>query len=168
MTTSPLDSFISGVLHPIFGLDHILAMGVVGVWALQIGGRAIWAVPLGFVTTMALGFIAARAGVSLPFVEPIIVISSIVLGLCALFALRLYIPIAIALAGFFGLFHGHAHGAELGDATPLAFGIGFVLVTAALHALGILMSQYMKRVSDSAPRILGGFSALLGLSLFFG
>lgn len=168
MINSPLDSFISGALHPVFGLDHILAMVVVGVWALQIGGRAIWAVPLGFVGTMALGFIAARAGISLPMVEPIIVISSIILGLCALFALRPTVPLAVALASFFGLFHGHAHGSELGSATPLAFGLGFVLVTAALHALGIILAQYMKRAHKNAPRILGGFSALMGLSLLLG
>jgi urease accessory protein len=167
MTYSPLDSFISGALHPIFGLDHVLAMVVVGVWALQIGTRAIWAVPLSFVGAMTAGFIAARAGLSLPFVEPIIVISTIILGLCVLLALRVPVAVSAALVGFFGLFHGHAHGAELGEATPFAFGIGFVLVTAVLHASGILIAQFMKQAHANAPRILGGFSAALGLSLLF-
>ncbi|MBU2866471.1 HupE/UreJ family protein [Pacificibacter marinus] len=168
MTTTFFDSFMSGAQHPVYGLDHILAMLVVGVWALQIGGRAIWAVPLGFVGTMAVGFIAARAGLSLPLVEPIIVASSIALGLGALFALRPSVPIAVALTSFFGLFHGHAHGVELGEAAPLAFGLGFVLITAALHASGIVLAGFMRQAHRFAPRALGAVSALVGLSLVFG
>lgn len=168
MTTSFFASFMSGAQHPVYGLDHILAMVVIGVWALQIGGRAVWAVPLGFVGTMAVGFVAARLGLSLPFVEPIIVISSIALGLCAMFALRPPLPLAVALASFFGAFHGHAHGAELGEAVPIAFGLGFVLVTAVLHASGVLLGGYMTQAHRLAPRALGAFSALAGLSLVFG
>lgn len=168
MTISFLDSFLSGALHPMFGLDHILAMVVVGVWALQIGGRVIWAVPLGFVGTMTVGFIAARAGLSLSFVEPMIIASSIILGLCVLLALRPPVPAAIALASVFGLFHGHAHGAELGNAVPFAFGVGFVLVTAALHGLGIVLAGAMRQAHLFAPRILGGLSALIGLTFMFG
>ena len=168
MTTTFLASFMSGAQHPIYGLDHILAMLVVGVWALQIGGRAIWAVPLGFVGTMAIGFIAARVGLSLPFVEPIIVASSILLGLCVLFALRPSVPFAVVLSSFFGLFHGHAHGVELGEAAPIAFGIGFALVTAALHATGILLARFMRQAHKTAPRALGALSALAGVTLLFG
>lgn len=165
MTISLIDSFISGALHPVFGLDHILAMVVVGVWALQIGGRAVWAVPLGFVGTMAVGFVAARIGLTLPFVEPMIMASSIILGVLVLLALRPPMPPAIALASLFGLFHGYAHGAELGDATAFAFGVGFVLVTATLHAFGILLATYMTRAHKLAPRALGGLSALVGVFL---
>ena len=168
MTISHFESFISGAVHPVYGLDHILAMIVVGVWALQIGGRAIWAVPTGFVTSMALGFVLARLGLPLPYVEPVIVASSIILGLCVLAAITPSIAVAIALASFFGLFHGYAHGTELGEALPFAFGLGFVLMTAVLHAFGLVLASFMTRAHAFAPRLLGGVSTLLGLSLLFG
>ncbi|ALI54582.1 HupE/UreJ family protein [Celeribacter marinus] len=174
LTTSPAlahlpagehGSFLAGASHPLFGLDHVIAMLAVGVWALQIGGRGIWAVPAGFVGAMALGYIAAGFGAPLPLVEPMILASSIVFGIVVLLALRPTAWIGIAVAAFFGLFHGHAHGAELGDAQALTFGIGFIVVTAALHALGIVMAQFMARAHPLAPRFLGAASAALGLSL---
>ncbi|WP_368074500.1 HupE/UreJ family protein [Celeribacter baekdonensis] len=161
-------SFLAGASHPLFGLDHILAMLAVGVWALQIGGRAIWAVPAGFVGAMTLGYMGARMGVALPFVEPMILASSILFGVLVMLALRPGLWGGVAVAAFFGLFHGHAHGAELGAATAWSFGAGFILVTAALHASGVILAQYMARAHPFAPRALGAASTLLGLSLVFG
>lgn len=174
LTTSPAvahlpagehGSLLAGASHPLFGLDHVIAMLAVGVWALQIGGRGIWAVPAGFVGAMTLGYIGAGLGAPLPLVEPMILASSIVFGIVVLLALRPAVWSGIAVAAFFGLFHGHAHGAELGDAQALTFGIGFITVTAALHALGIVMAQFMARAHPLAPRFLGAISAALGLSL---
>lgn len=161
-------SFFAGASHPLFGLDHVLAMLAVGVWALQIGGRAIWAVPAGFVSAMALGYLAAGLGLPLPVVEPMILASTILFGLLVTLAVRPGLWAGVAIAGFFGLFHGHAHGAELGAASALPFGLGFMLVTAALHGAGVILAQNMARAHPLAPRFLGASSALLGLSLIFG
>ncbi|MCA0044995.1 HupE/UreJ family protein [Celeribacter litoreus] len=161
-------SFLAGASHPLFGMDHVLAMLAVGVWAMQIGGKAIWAVPAGFVGAMGLGYIGARLGMPLPAVEPMILASSIFIGLLVTFALKPSLAGGVAIAAFFGVFHGHAHGAELGAATVLSFGIGFMLVTALLHAAGIFLAQYMARAHPLAPRFLGAASTVMGLSLAFG
>ncbi|AJE46922.1 HupE/UreJ family protein [Celeribacter indicus] len=161
-------SFLAGASHPLFGLDHVLAMVAVGVWALQIGGRALWAVPAAFVGAMTLGYVGAGFGLPLPFVEPMILASCIVLGMLVTFALRPALGGGIAIAALFGLFHGHAHGAELGAATAFSFGLGFILVTALLHAAGVALASGVARAHPSAPRIIGAGSTLLGLSLVFG
>ena len=109
-------SFAAGFSHPLFGLDHILAMVAVGLWAAMQGGRAVWVVPAAFVGTMALGFAAAIAGVPLPFVEPVILASVIFIGIAVALALPIPTSAVAAMVGFFAFFHGHAHGGELGDA----------------------------------------------------
>ncbi|MCD7058702.1 HupE/UreJ family protein [Pelagibacterium xiamenense] len=166
-------SFAAGFSHPLFGLDHILAMVAVGLWAASVGGRALWAVPLAFVATMALGFGAAIAGMPLPFVEPVILASVIFIGI--MIALALPIP-TIGVAGivaFFALFHGHAHGGELGAAGALDFAIGFVIATALLHAggvaLGLAIARLMKgRHAKTLMRAAGAATGLGGLWLAIG
>ena len=118
-------SFAAGLSHPVFGADHILAMVAVGLWAAVLGGRAVWALPSAFVAAMVAGFIASVGGVPLPFVEPMILVSVFVLGLAVALTLRLPVAAAAGIVGAFGLFHGHAHGGELGTAAALAFGAGF-------------------------------------------
>ncbi|MGY6708217.1 MAG: HupE/UreJ family protein [Rhizobiaceae bacterium] len=141
-------SFMSGLLHPIFGLDHILAMVAVGLWASLIGRRAIVVVPAAFVGVMAVGFLLALGGVELPFVEPVILASVVVLGLVVALALPVPVAAGAALVGFFALFHGHAHGEEMGLATMAAYGTGFVLSTAALHAAGIALGLGLGRILE--------------------
>ncbi|HHZ10979.1 MAG TPA: HupE/UreJ family protein, partial [Rhizobiales bacterium] len=114
-------SFAAGFSHPFFGLDHILAMVAVGLWAALLGGRAAWLVPTAFVGTMMLGFALALAGLGLPFVEPVIAASVVVIGLLTLVALQVPTQIGMAMVGFFALFHGYAHGGELGEAGALSF-----------------------------------------------
>ena len=164
-------SFAAGVSHPLFGADHVLAMVVVGIWAALIGGRATWAVPLSFVGAMAVGYGLALAGTPLPLVEPVILASMIVFGALVALTLSMPLPAAMATAAFFGLFHGHAHGGELGEAGALAFGLGFVLATAALHAGGVVLGSALARarVETGLPaRIVGGAAALAGLVIAFG
>lgn len=133
-------SFMAGLSHPVFGLDHVLAMIAVGLWGAVLGGPARWALPTAFVLSMVAGFALARGGVPLPFVEPMVLASVLVLGLAVALLARLPLGAALALTGLFGLFHGHAHGGELGEATALGFGLGFVLSTAVLHAVGLLIA----------------------------
>jgi urease accessory protein len=166
-------SFAAGVSHPIFGADHVLAMVAVGLWASQIAaatGRkaALFAVPAAFVGTMALGFALAVMGISLPFVEPAILASVIGLGLLVAMAVRLPVVASAAVVGMFALFHGHAHGGELGAAGALQFGLGFVFATALLHAAGAVLGVALGRFAPTMTRIAGSLTALAGLSLVFG
>ncbi|MCQ4631089.1 HupE/UreJ family protein [Shinella sp. CPCC 100929] len=163
-------SFMAGFSHPLFGLDHILVMVAVGLWAAQIGGKALWAVPTAFVATMALGFSLALAGIALPFVEPAILASVVALGLLVAMAVKLDTVVSAAIVAVFALFHGHAHGGELGSAGALSFGIGFVIATALLHGAGIGLGLGIARLSGGAiaARIIGGATALAGLALAFG
>lgn len=132
-------SFAAGLTHPLSGLDHVLAMAAVGLWAALLASRsgrerALWLVPSAFLGAMTLGFLAAIAGLPLPFVEPAILASVIVTGLLAAAALSVPVPAAMVIAGLFALFHGHAHGGEIGAA--IAYAAGFVAATALLHAAG--------------------------------
>lgn len=166
-------SFAAGLSHPIFGADHVLAMVAVGLWASQIAastGRkaALLAVPAAFVSTMALGFMLAVLGVSLPFVEPAILASVIGLGLLVAMAVRLPVAASAAVVGIFALFHGHAHGGELGAAGALQFGLGFVVATALLHVAGAAAGLAVGRFAPVITRLAGGITALAGLSLVFG
>lgn len=161
-------SFMAGFSHPLFGADHILAMVAVGIWAAQIGGRAFWVVPSAFVGTMAVGFLMALGGIDLPFVEPAILASVIALGLLVAMAARLPASAAAAVVGVFALFHGHAHGGELGSAGALQFGVGFVIATALLHVAGLALGLGIARLGMIASRVIGALTALAGLSLVFG
>lgn len=158
-----------GMLHPLSGLDHVLVMLAVGLWAAQRGGRAMVAVPAAFVSVMALGFGLALAGLSLPFVEPAILASIVALGLMVAMAVRLPVAAAAGVVAVFALFHGAAHGGELGSADALAFGLGFVATTAALHLAGIGLGLALARLGGSAlGRLIGGATALAGAALMFG
>lgn len=161
-------SFASGFSHPLFGADHILAMIGVGLWASLLGGRALWAVPSAFVITMMLGFAAALANLGLPFVEPTIAASVVVLGLLAMVALQVPTVLAMIVVGFFAFFHGFAHGGELGDAGALSFMAGFALATALLHAIGIGFGTLAGSTGRIVARTAGGLTALGGLWLVAG
>lgn len=161
-------SFAAGFTHPLFGLDHVLAMVAVGLWAALQGGRATWIVPAAFVGTMAIGFVAALAGLPLPFVEPVILASVIFVGIAVALALSIPTPAVAALVAFFAFFHGHAHGGELGGAGAWEFALGFVAATIALHAVGILGGLALGRVNGKRlTRIAGAATALGGLWLAF-
>jgi urease accessory protein len=168
-------SFMSGFSHPLFGLDHIVVMVAVGLWAATIGGRALWIVPGAFVGTMALGYLLALGGVALPFVEPVILASVVALGLLIAAAVKLPVAAGATLVGLFALFHGYAHGGELGSAAAMSFGIGFAVATAVLHAAGIGLGLLLgsgvgigKAAADLLSRVLGGIAAAIGLVLAFG
>ncbi|WEX76548.1 HupE/UreJ family protein [Sinorhizobium numidicum] len=163
-------SLMAGLSHPLLGADHVLAMVAVGLWAVQIGRRALWAVPVAFVAAMALGFTLSVAGVALPFVEPAILASVVALGLVVAMAVRLSPASAAAVVGLFALFHGHAHGGELGAAGAWTFAIGFTIATALLHAAGVGLGAAFSRISSGGTfgRIAGAVTALAGATLILG
>jgi len=159
-----------GFWHPMMGLDHLIAMIAVGLWAASIGGRAIWVLPMVFPLVMALGAAMGMMGIALPMVETGIALSGLVLGL--IIALKLTAPIGVAAAvvGGFALFHGHAHGTELpGTVGALGYGAGFVTGTALLHMAGIVLATLMRRgLGARALQGTGASIALAGGAFLFG
>lgn len=149
--------FLGGFAHPFGGLDHLLAMLAVGIWAMQQGGRALLAVPAAFVTGMAAGFMFGQAGFALPLVETGIALSVLAFGLALALALRPPLPLALTATLLFALFHGHAHGAEMhADASALLYAAGMLAGTALLHGFGIALGRL------SATRV-GGNAKLAGM-----
>ncbi len=129
---------VDGFLHPLGGVDHIIAMVAVGIAAARLGGRALWLVPASFIAAMAAGGVVGMAGAVLPYAETGIAISVVVLGLVAAFGVGMPVAVAMGLAAFFAVFHGYAHGIEMPQtASGLAYGAGFLAATALLHATGI-------------------------------
>jgi urease accessory protein len=157
-------SFMAGFLHPLMGLDHLIAMLGVGVWAAQLGGRAVWLVPAAFVGVMAGGAALALLNAPLPMVEVGIAGSVLAIGALVAFGTRLPLAVAMAVAAAFALFHGHAHGTELPAlATPTACGAGFLAATALLHAAGIGVALAIHRRAAKLPfRLAGAAMAAVG------
>ena len=169
------NTIFAGLLHPVLGIDHLLAMVTVGLLSAQMGGRAIWTVPAAFVTVMALGGILGIVGVPLPFVEYAIALSVMTLGIALAANKQLPMLAAMALVGLFALFHGHAHGAELPVYSDTAVGVlayvfGFLVATAGLHLVGALTGQIA--VSNprgaNALRFSGALIAVVGVYLIIG
>lgn len=159
--------FVQGFAHPLSGLDHELAMVAVGIWASQVGGRAVWTLPLAFPLAMLLGAVAGYFGLASPLVELGIAFSVIVLGGCIAFALRPSMAIAGSIIGLFAILHGHAHGVELpASANPLLYGVGFLVATLALHLIGILGGSLTTRLAAPRAVRLGGLAiAAVGVFL---
>jgi urease accessory protein len=160
-------SFAAGFAHPWSGLDHILAMVAVGLWAGLKGGRAAWAWPLSFVAVMVAGGFLGFAGVPVPMVEPGILASIIVLGLLVFLAVDVPVAAGAALVAVFAVLHGHAHGGELpADAAGMSFAAGFGIATAMLHGIGLLIAYVGSgEGSRIIVRACGGATALAGLLL---
>ena len=157
--------FVSGVLHPISGLDHVLAMIAVGIWGAQLGSPAIWLLPITFPLVMAFGGMMGLMGVPLPGVEVGIGLSALALGLMVAMERRPPLWGAAALVGFFAIFHGYAHGAELPEGeSGLLYSIGFVLSTGTLHACGIALGVIHKWPwGKRVLRLAGAVIALAGV-----
>lgn len=167
--TGAIGGFVSGFSHPLTGLDHMVAMVAVGLWGAFLGGRAMWMLPVVFPVVMAFGGALGVLGVPFPGVEIGIAISGVVLGLMVAFAVKPPLWIAAVIVGWFGMFHGHAHGTELPEtANALAYSVGFVISTGLLHlsgiALGLLVRWPWGRIAVRA----GGFAiAAVGLGFLF-
>jgi urease accessory protein len=157
---------IAGFSHPFTGLDHLLAMTAVGLWAASLGGRAVWAVPAAFMAAMALGGGLGLGGMPFPAVEFMIGLSVVALG--ALVALNVKVPatVGMAIVAAFALAHGHAHGTEMpADSSAVAYGTSFVIATGILHAAGVGIGFALARIVPLLSRVAGGVIAALGLSL---
>lgn len=170
----PVNTFSLGFLHPIGGIDHVLAMVAVGLFAANLGGAALWLVPSAFVGTMIFGGALGYFGWSLPMVEEGIGLSVVVMGLAIALGVRLPTIAAMALVGIFAVFHGHAHGTEgigLG-VSFLPYVAGFVVATTLLHVSGIALGLSLDRLGPTLSTMLtktaGSLGALAGVSLLLG
>jgi len=163
--TGQAAGFLSGLAHPVSGLDHVLAMIAVGLWGAVLGPPAIWVLPVAFPMVMALGGLMGLLGIPVPGVEIGIAVSAIVLGAMVLAEVRPSLWIAAAIVAFFAIFHGHAHGRELPEgASALLYSLGFVVATGLLHAAGIVIGvAHRWPAGRQLVRAAGGGVALAGL-----
>lgn len=157
--------FLAGLVHPVSGLDHVVAMVAVGLWGAVLGPPAIWVLPVAFPLVMALGGLMALLGLPVPAVEVGIALSAMVLGMMVLAELRPPLAVAAAIVAFFAIFHGHAHGRELPAGTSaMLYSLGFVIATGLLHAAGILLGvAHRWSAGRQVVRAAGAGVALAGL-----
>lgn len=162
--------FAAGFLHPVSGMDHVLAMVAVGILGAFLGMPAVWVLPVVFPLVMALGGVLGVMGIALPATEMGIALSSLVLGLMIAMAKRPPLWLAVAIVGLFAVFHGHAHGMELpGSADPVAYSLGFVVSTGLLHVAGIALGELTRwKLGRTVVRIAGAGIACGGVAFLGG
>jgi len=163
------EGFVSGFSHPISGMDHVLAMVLVGVWGAQLGPPAMWRLPVLFPMVMAVGGFLGLVGVALPAVEPGIALSAILLGLAVATEAKPPFRAAAVLVGAFAVYHGHAHGTELPPGqSGLTYSIGFVVATGCLHGIGIAFGLVHKwPVGRMTLRAVGVLVAAAGVGFMW-
>lgn len=164
---------VQGLVHPIGGLDHALAMVGVGIVAALIGGRAVWMVPAAFIVFMAVGAGLGARRIDLPYYETGIALSVVIVGAIIASGRRLPLAAAAGVAGLFAIFHGYAHGAELPlDVSVAAYGLGFLLATALLHAIGVGLVHAAARMGAQtalrARHVVGLGMVAIGIAVLVG
>jgi urease accessory protein len=158
---------LGGLIHPLTGADHLLAMLAVGIWAGSLGGRALWAGPASFVAAMLAGFALALAGFALPMVEPGIAVSVLVLGLMVAFAVQIRPVYALPVIALFAIGHGYAHGTELAGGA-IAFASGMLVSTAVLHLAGAGLGHYVRGKVMPARQAMGSAITAVGALMLTG
>lgn len=167
----PFGGYLSGLVHPVLGYDHLLAMLSVGILSAQIGGRAIWTVPATFVGVMAVGGALGLVDIGLSSTELGIAASLVLLG--AIIAAERSLPVRLAMlgVGFFAIFHGYAHGAEMPTtAEPVLYALGFLTGTALIHIAGVVIGDIAKHYERGKMilRVGGGLISLVGMLFIAG
>lgn len=163
--------FINGLMHPVFGPDHLLAMVAVGILSMQIGGRAIWAVPSAFVGVMLLAGLWGMQNLPFFAVETGIAMSVLVLGIAMALDKKMPVAWSMLFVGFFAAFHGYAHGQEMPSiAQPTLYAAGFLIATISLHITGVVIGEIARHINNgkSLLRYLGAGIAGIGFSILFG
>jgi urease accessory protein len=162
--------FLSGLSHPVSGLDHVVAMIAVGLWGAQLGMPAVWVLPVAFPMLMAFGGTLGLIGIPLPGVEIGIALSAVVLGALVLGQVRLPLAIAVAAVACFAVFHGHAHGTELETGqNAMLYSLGFVIATGLLHGVGITTGLIQRwELGSTVLRAAGALIMASGLYFLWG
>lgn len=158
-------SVMAGLLHPVTGIDHVVAMVAVGLWGAVLGAPAIWLLPVAFPMVMAFGGVMGLLDLPLPGVETGIALSALVLGVLVMLQQRLPLALAAVLVGLFALFHGYAHGVELPDgADALLFSLAFVAATGLLHLVGIGLGEARRLAwGHRLLQVVGAVIAVVGV-----
>lgn len=157
------NGLFAGIAHPLTGVDHLLAMIAVGLWAAQQKGAARWALPGTFVVTLLIGGVLGFTGLQVPYLETGIAASVLALGLAVALAVRPPLAVAMGATALFALCHGIAHGLELPEmSSPYGYAAGFVAATASLHAVGYAVVRFMPKAAAPLVRIAGAGAALAG------
>lgn len=164
------DGFVHGLLHPLTGADHLVALLAVGLWAAMLGGRSVWLVPTAFLAMVVIGGFTGIVALDPFYIETGIVTSLLVLGLLIALAVRIPAWAAVLVVGTFAAFHGLAHGAEMPfSASALEYGSGLVLASAAILACAVMMGLGLKSLAPlPVLRVSGAACALFGTALMIG
>jgi urease accessory protein len=167
------DGFLHGLIHPVLGPDHLLAMLAVGLWSGFVLPRRFWAGPVTFLSAMAIGAGLSRAGVPMPGVEMLVIGSVTVFGLLVLLARRgqgVFVTAAsLAAVAVFAACHGYVHATEATGAFSLYLA-GVLGATAALHIAGIGIARWVATGPAARPaqQGLGVLIAVSGAVLLVG
>ncbi|MBS3136489.1 HupE/UreJ family protein [Candidatus Woesearchaeota archaeon] len=159
-----------GVLHPLLGLDHLLAMVAVGIIGTRYKDKAVWLIPSAFVISMVTGGFIWISGLHIPFAEAGIALSVIFLGLAIAMKRNVPFHLTIAFVAVSAIFHGHAHATEMPVLlSPLLYSIGFVISTSSLHITGILLGRVAAKTETSVKllRYAGASMGILGIFFLF-
>ena len=152
-------SFLDGFTHPLMGVDHLLAMLVVGVWSM-LNSRRVWLAPLCFVAFLAIGALLGQQGLQVPQLEPLVAASVVVLGIMLAWPRQAGSAVSLMVIGGFALFHGVAHGGELSSGSSVLAGI--VLGSALLHAAGMTLAHFVLKSRPQLTFRLGQLVAVFG------
>ena len=170
---APASGFAAGLVHPLGGLDHLLAMVAVGLLAVRLRSgspAALWALPAVFIASLVAGGALASVVPSVPGIEFAIAASVMLFGALLAVARPLSWSLTVPIVAIAGAVHGHAHIAELpGESSVVAYAIGMVLMTAVLHAFGIAAGLAASRLPSVVPvRVIGAALAVVGVILVLG
>lgn len=162
---APSTGLLSGLVHPFTGLDHLLVMLAVGLWAALPGrsGASTLAWPATFLLLLLAGLAMGALGVALPLAATGVSFSVLALGLVLLLALRPPLAAAIPLVAIFALFHGHAHAtAEAASSTLIGFSIGTALAAGFFQGTGAALGTRLRRFEDELPMRIAGAAIVSG------
>lgn len=160
--------FVAGLMHPVAGIDHLLAMVAVGWWSAAVQSRRWWLVPAAFASSMLAGALLGLAGFQAPATEALVALSPLVIGGLMLMRRTLSLASASVLAGSLALFHGHAHGSELpASGDTAAWLLGMIAATLLLHLAGAALALASRR-DPRALRVAGALVTVAGAGLLIG
>ncbi len=168
---TPSFGFSAGLMHPIKGLDHLIAMACVGMISSRIGKKAIWQIPLCFVVVMAIGCVFGFYGNQFEFIEPLISLSIIIFGLLLIVPTRLSLFLTFLTVALFAIVHGYAHGKEMPlFVLPEIYIAGFMVATTLIHILGVAIGEGFNRLPNSAIiyKVTGTSLLMVGAYLILG
>lgn len=167
-----LQGVLSGMGHPVIGLDHLAFVVAAGLLATVVAGG--WRVPATFVLATVAGTGLHLAGLNLPAPELVISLSVLVFGALAVVRDRLNPPVVMLLAALAGVFHGYAYGEAVvgAEATPLAaYLLGFVGVQGVIVYAAYWLAQRSVNKNQTAGLISvrhAGFMVLGAGAAFLG